>query len=129
LIGLIFNWRVLIISAISYSGHIIIDTIDWGTNFLYFQKKQIGFKLLISKEEFENLPKYLSEYKNPASFFDAKYYNNKLCLIIEILLFILMICFGIIFAFQFMLITLFYFPFIWFHLSRHFYLKKFEKKY
>ena len=76
-IGLILNWIVLIISAISYSIHIMIDTFDWGTNLFYYQKKQIGFKLLISKEEFENLPKYLSEYKNPASFFDVKYYNSK----------------------------------------------------
>ena len=49
LIGFIFNWEVLIISGISYFSHIIIDTIDWGTNLLYFQKKQVGFKLLFSK--------------------------------------------------------------------------------
>jgi hypothetical protein len=126
LIGLILNWIILIISAISYSIHIIIDTFDWGTNLFYFQKRQIGFKLLISREEFENLPKYISEYKNPASFFDAKYYNNKVCLIIEIVLFILMIVLGILFAFQFILITLVYFPFLCFHLSRHFHLKKVE---
>ncbi len=126
LVGLIFNWMILIISAISYSSHIIIDTIDWGTNLLYFQKKQVGFKLLISKEEFKNLPKYLSEYKNPASFFDAKYYNNIKCVITEIVLFILMIIFGLIFAFQFILITLLYFPFLCFHLFRHFHLKKIE---
>jgi len=125
-LGLIFNWTVLIISGISYSIHIILDTLDWGTNFFYFQKKQVGFKLLISKEEFENLPDYLSKYKNPASFFDAKYYSNKICLSIEICLFILMIVFVIIYAFQFILITLLYIPFIWFHLSRHFYLKKIE---
>jgi len=86
LIGLIFNWTVLIISAISYFTHIIIDTLDWGTNLLYFQQKQVGFKFLISKEEFENLSQYLSEYKNPLSFFDTKYYNNKILLIIEIIL-------------------------------------------
>lgn len=127
-IGLIFNWTILIISAISYFTHIIIDTLDWGTNLLYFQQKQVGFKFLISKEEFENLPQYLSEYKNPSSFFDAKYYNNKLFLIIEIILFILMIVMGILFAFQFIYIILLYIPFIWFHLSRHFHLKKIEKK-
>ena len=125
-LGLIFNWVVLIISGISYSIHIIIDAFDWGTNFFYFQKKQVGFKLLISKEEFENLPKYLAKYKVPASFFDEKYYNNKICLSTEICLFILMIVFVIIYAFQFILITLLYLPFILFHLSRHFHLKKIE---
>ncbi|MFW9901509.1 MAG: hypothetical protein ACFFDY_09480 [Candidatus Thorarchaeota archaeon] len=128
LIGLILNWTVLIISAISYFTHIIIDTLDWGTNLLYFQQKQVGFKFLISKEEFENLSQYLSEYKNPLSFFDAKYYNNKILLIIEIILFILMVVMGILFAFRFLFLTLLYFLFIWFHLSRHFHLKKIEKK-
>lgn len=125
-LGLIFNWVVLVICGISYAIHIIIDAFDWGTNFFYFQKKQVGFKLLISKEEFENLPDYLSKYKNPASFFDAKYYDNKICLSIEIFLFILMIVAIIIYAFQFILITLLYIPFIGFHLSRHFYLKRIE---
>lgn len=125
-IGFILRWTVLIMSGITYFIHILIDAIDWGTNFFYFQKKQVGFKLLISKEEFENLPTHISKYKNPASFFDAKYYNNKICLGIEISLFILMMVFVIFFAFQYILITLLYFPFIWLHLSRHFYLKKIE---
>ncbi|MEE9377807.1 MAG: metal-dependent hydrolase [Candidatus Lokiarchaeia archaeon] len=126
IIGYILMWPVLIICGFSYSIHIIIDTIDWGTNFFYFQKKQIGFKFLISKDEFENLPKYLAKYKVPASFFDEKYYGNKICLSIEICLFILMIIFVIIYAFQFILINLLYLPFILFHLSRHFHLKKIE---
>ena len=127
-LGFIFNWMALSMSGIAYFIHIVVDALDWGTNFFYFQKKQVGFKFLISKEEFENLPEYLSEYKNPASFFDAKYYNNKICLSIEICLFIFMIVFVIIFAFQYILITLLYFPFIWLHLSRHFYLKKIEEE-
>lgn len=126
-LGVIFNSIVLIISGISYFIHIIIDALDWGTNFFYFQKKQVGFKLLISKEEFENLSEYLSQYKNPTSFFDARYYNNKICIGIEIFLFILMMVFVIIYAFEFILITLLYFPFIFLHLSRHFHLKKIEK--
>ena len=56
IIGIIFIWPVLFFSGLAYSIHVIIDTFDWGTNFFYFQKKQIGLKLLISKEEFENLP-------------------------------------------------------------------------
>lgn len=126
-LGILVNWITLILSGISYLIHIVIDTLDWGTNLFYFQRKQVGFKFLISKEEFENLSEYLSNYKNPASFFDEKYYKNKVCLGIEISLFILMIVFTILFAFQFILITLLYFPFICLHLSRHFHLKKIEK--
>ncbi len=128
IIGIIFTWPALIFSGITYSIHIIIDTFDWGTNFFYFQKKQIGLKLLISKEEFENLPKYLSDFKKAESFFDLKYYKSKISLSIEIILFILMMIFIIFFATEFILISLFYFIGLYFHLSRHFFLRKIETK-
>ena len=127
LLGILINWVLLILSSISYLIHIIIDALDWGTNFFYFPKKQVGFKFLISEEEFENLPKYLSNYKDPSSFFDEKYYKNKVCLGIEISLFILMIIVVLIYALKFFLIIFLYFPFIWLHLIRHFHLKKIEK--
>ena len=126
IIGYILNWPALVIGGFSYAVHITIDTIDWGTNFFYFQKKQIGFKLLISKEEYENLPKYLARYKIPASFFDEKYYNNKVCLATEIILFILMIIFILLFAVQYLFMILLYFLGLYFHLHRHFTLKKIE---
>ncbi|MFW9781600.1 MAG: hypothetical protein ACFFFB_04865 [Candidatus Heimdallarchaeota archaeon] len=126
LIGIIFSLIILIFSGMAYFIHIVIDTFDWGTNVFYFPKKQVGLKLLISKEEFDNMSKYLSNYKKPESFFDEKYYNSKFCLAIEVLLFVLMFIFLINFAFQFFLIILFYFPFLIFHLQRHFYLKKGE---
>ena len=108
LFGLIINWPVLAFSGVAYSIHVIIDTFDWGTNFFYFPKKQIGLKLLISKEEFENLPKYLSEFKRAESFFDSKYYKSKISLIIEVIIFILMMIFIIFLAIEFILISLFY---------------------
>jgi len=126
IIGYILMWPVLIICGFSYSIHIIIDTIDWGTNFFYFQKKQVGLKFLISKDEFENLPKYLSEYKVPASFFDERYYNNKICIAIETLLFILMLISIWIFAFNYVFLILLYFLGLCFHLHRHFTLKRIE---
>jgi len=128
IIGYILNWPALIIGGFSYSIHIIIDTLDWGTNFFYFQKKQIGFKLLISKEEIENLPKYLTKYKNPASFFDEKYYTNKICLAIEIIIFIIMVVFNLLFALQYIYMILLYFLGLYWHLHRHFTLKKIEKQ-
>ncbi len=128
IIGIIFTWPALIFGGITYSIHVIIDTFDWGTNFFYFQKKQIGLKLLISKEEFENLPKYLSDFKKAESFFDLKYYKSKISLSIEIILFILMVIFMIIFALEFVFFSFFYFIGLYFHLSRHFILRKIEKK-
>ena len=128
LIGIITNWPVLAFSGVVYSIHVIIDTFDWGTNFFYFQKKQVGLKLLISKEEFENLPKYLSKFKKAESFFDSKYYSNKVNLGIEAILFILMFVFIILFAFQFIFIIILYFLGLFFHLTRHFKLKRIESK-
>ena len=128
IMGIIFIWPALIFSGLSYSLHVIIDTFDWGTNFFYFQKKQIGLKLLISKEEFENLPKYLLEFKKAESFFDSKYYSSKVSLGIEAILFILMLVFSIFFAIQFIFILALYFIGLFFHLTRHFKLKRFESK-
>jgi len=128
LIGIITNWPVLAFSGVVYSIHVIIDTFDWGTNFFYFQKKQVGLKLLISKEEFENLPKYLSKFKKAESFFDSKYYSNKVNLGIEAILFILMFVFIILFAFQFIFLIILYFLGLFFHLTRHFKLKRIESK-
>ena len=128
LLGIIINWPVLDFSGAIYSIHVIIDTFDWGTNFFYFQKKQVGLKLLISKEEFENLPKFLSKFKKAESFFDSKYYSSKVNLGIEAILFILMLVFIILLAFQFIFIIIFYFVGLFFHLTRHFKLKRIESK-
>ena len=126
IIGYILMWPVLIICGFTYSIHIIIDTIDWGTNFFYFQKKQIGFKFLISKDEFKNLPKYLAEYKAPEYFFSKKYYKSKVYLAIETLLFVLMLISIWIFAFNYVFLIVLYFIGLYFHLHRHFTLKRIE---
>lgn len=126
IIGIIFPYRIIIFSGMAYIIHILIDTFDWGTNVFYFPKRQVGLKLLISKEEFDNISQYLSNYKRPESFFDVKYYKNKFCLAIEVILFILMFISLLMFALQFFLVILIYFPFLIFHLQRHFHLKKVE---
>jgi hypothetical protein len=126
ILGLTFNWTTLIIGGIEYFIHVVVDTFDWGTNFFYFNKKQFGLKFLISKEELENLPAYISKYKKTESFFDNKYYSSKISITIEISLFFLMVVFNFIFTFQFILLSLFYFIGLYFHLSRHFYLKRAE---
>jgi len=125
--GCIFNLPALSFGGFNYVIHIFIDTLDCGTNFFYFQKKQVGFKLLISKDEFENLPQYLSKYKIPSSFFDEKYYSNRVCLGAEVIIFILMVVFIVLFALEYFFMVLLYFPWLYFHLQRHFTLKKIEK--
>jgi hypothetical protein len=80
----------------------------------------------MSKEEEENLLQYLAEYKRPSSFFDFKYYKNKIAISIEIILFLLMLYFAIIFALEYIWIIIIYFLGLYFHLSRHFHLKKIE---
>lgn len=127
-IGLIFNWIILIICGFVYFVHIFVDTFDWGTNFFYFPKKPFGLRFLMPKFEEKDLPKYLANYKYPESYFDFKYYNNKVCMTIEIVLFVLMIIFVVFLAFEYIIVVLFYFVGLYFHLSRHFYLKKIEAK-
>lgn len=127
IIMLFYNYIVIILGGASYLIHILIDTFDWGTNLFYFPKKQNGFKLLMSVEEIENLPNYLSQYKHPASYFDLKYYNNNICLLIEITLFCSMLIIVFIFALEYFYFISLYFLGLGFHLSRHYQLKESEK--
>jgi len=127
-LGLIFYSTVLLLCGFVYFIHIFIDTFDWGTNFFYFPKKTFGLRLLMSKEEENDLSKYLTHYKYPESFFDFKYYSNKVCITIEAVLFIFMLIFTILFAIEYILIIIFYFFGLCFHLLRHYHLKRIEKK-
>ncbi|MFX0069909.1 MAG: hypothetical protein ACFFAO_02355 [Candidatus Hermodarchaeota archaeon] len=126
ILGIIFNWPALIISGFTYFIHVFVDIFDWGTNFFYFPKKTFGPRLFMSQEEEEKLAEYLAQYKSPASFFDFKYYKSKVALSIEVLLFILMMVSITLFAFDYFWIFLLYFPMLYFHLSRHYHLKKIE---
>ncbi|TXT60286.1 MAG: conserved membrane protein of unknown function [Promethearchaeota archaeon] len=127
-LGLFFFWPVLIICGFAYLFHIIIDTFDWGTNFFFFPKKTFGIRYLITKEEEENLEEFLSEFKNPQSFFDFKYYNSKLSLSIEIAMFTGMVISMVFLALEYIFLIIIYFLGLYFHLSIHFKLKKIEDK-
>ncbi|MBD3253878.1 MAG: hypothetical protein GF383_02240 [Candidatus Lokiarchaeota archaeon] len=127
ILGIVFYWPALFISGFAYFIHIVVDTFDWGTNFFYFPQRTFGLRLLIKNEE-ENLSEHLSQYNNPESFFDFKYYNNKISLAVEVILFVVMIITIIFFALEFMFIIFFYFLGLYFHLARHFRLKKIEKE-
>jgi len=126
-IGFIFNSIVIIACGVAYLSHILLDTIDWGTNLFYFQKKTIGFMFLISKEEIENLKDYLSNYKVTRSFFDFRYYDSKLMQSLEIFLFIVMFFFMIFFALEYILMIILYFIGLSIHLYTHYHLKELER--
>jgi len=126
IIGAFLGWPALSLSGIAYTIHSIIDTFDWGTNLLGFQKKPWGSKFLISKEELENLDEILTKYKIKKSFFDFRYYANRVVLIVEVLVAILMIVFIYLFAFKYILVVLLYIPFLLFHISEFLHLKRVE---
>ena len=128
IVGVIILWPVLIVAGFAYFTHIFCDLFDWGNNLFYFNHKIFGPRFLITKEEIANLPEYLAKYKNPRSFFDFKYYSNKVCLGVEIALFVFMLITIVIFAFEYVFIFLLYFFGLYLHLSRHYQLKKLEEK-
>lgn len=127
ILGFIFNSILFIACGVAYLSHVLLDTIDWGTNLFYFQKKTIGFMFLISKEEIENLKNYLSKYKVKRSFFDFRYYNSKLMQSLEIFLFTAMFFFMIFFALDYLLMIILYFIGLSIHLYTHFRLKEIER--
>ena len=128
IIGLIVSWPFLIISGFSYLIHITIDTLDWGTNFLGIHKKPFGPKFLITKEELENLDEILSKYKIKKLFFDTRYYSKKIVLGVELILLIGMMLSIILFAYEFILLSLLYIPFLLFHVLGYSQMKKIENK-
>jgi len=126
IVGLIFVSPVILICGGAYFIHILIDTFDWGTNFLGIHKKPFGLKFLITKEELDNLDDILSKYKIKKSFFDFRYYKNRGILIVEGILFGIMIIGIILFALEFVLFIILYGLFLAFHLSGHLHLKNIE---
>lgn len=125
-IGITTNWIALIIAGIAYSLHILIDTFDWGVNLFYFNHKNIGFRLLYSNEEVKNI---LANFRNSTSFFDFRYYENKVIKLFEIVLFTLMISFVFLFAFEYLYVVIFYFIGLLLHILRYYHLKKVERKF
>ncbi len=126
-IGIIFNSYFIIICGIAYLSHVLLDTLDWGTNMFFFGKKIIGFKFLISKEENDNLKNYLEKFKVARSFFDFKYYESKLIIALELLIFVIMVVFILSFALEFILTVVLYFIGFFIHMFTHYRLKTIEK--
>lgn len=128
ILGIIILSPVIVICALVYLIHVLIDTLDWGTNFLGIHKKPFGPKFLITKEELDSLDEILSKYKIKKSFFDFRYYKSRGILITEGILFAVMIITTIVFAFEFVMLIFLYILFLAFHLSGYFHLKNIEAK-
>lgn len=123
--GIIFLNLLLMLCGITLLIHVFSDTFDWGTN-LFYTGKTIGLKLLITSEEMKNMDEILSKYKVAHSFFVFRYYNNKFCIILEILVFILMILLNIFLASEFWYFFIIYFFFLSMHMYEYKKLKKIE---
>lgn len=126
IIGMILSGIFMIIGGMAYCMHSLIDTFDWGTNFTGFSKKPLGLKLLISKEELDNLEEILAGYKINKSFFDMRYYSKRGILITEVILAVLMILTVSFLALEYVWMILLYIPFLLFHLLGYSHLKKVE---
>ncbi|MFX1273942.1 MAG: hypothetical protein ACFFBP_12310 [Promethearchaeota archaeon] len=125
--GILFNSYFLNICGVACLSHVFIDTIDWGTNVFFFKRKIIGFKFLITKEEFDNIESYLVKYKVARSFFDFRYYQSKLMMTLEIGFFLAMMVFMISFSLVFILMIMLYFIGFVLHLFTHYRLKAIEE--
>lgn len=124
--ALIFSQSYFFLLALSYFSHIIIDTVDWGVNLFYFPKKLFGLKLLISNEEQEKISDILNQYKHNQSFYNFRYYDSTIILLLETLFFSVMLFSISLFALKYIYILLIYiFAFI-FHFTYHQRLKKLE---
>jgi len=126
LIGIVILSPVIFLCGFGYLIHIIIDTLDWGTNFLGIHKKPYGPKFLITKAELDNIEQILSTYKIKKSFFDIRYYSKKGILIVEGLLAVTMIISITLFALEFILLIIVYVLFLAFHISGYLHFKKIE---
>ncbi len=114
-VGICINWTVLWVAGISYLIHVLVDTIDWGTNLLGFHKMPVGLKILITNEEIKNLPEILKNYDPWYKFFDDRYYSNRNLLSIEAILLLFMLMASIFLALKYLIYVLGYFVFLAYH--------------
>jgi len=116
IIGVIFSWPAIFLGGVGYFVHIMMDTLDWGTNVFGFHKSPVGPKILISSEELKNLSEILENYKPKFIFYDERYYKNKILMGMELIIFLLMVIFLVIYALDYILVVVLYFGLLAYHL-------------
>ncbi|QEE15860.1 hypothetical protein DSAG12_01687 [Promethearchaeum syntrophicum] len=122
IIGIILNEIWVLMGGIAYFCHILIDLIDWGTNFFY-NNKIFGLRLLLTPEERIDLSHVLEDKNNRQFFFVQRYYSSKLMIILEILIGISMFIAVFVFVINYWYFIFGYVFFFGFHLSEYIGLK------
>ncbi len=122
IIGLILNEIWVLMGGIAYFCHILIDLIDWGTNFFY-NKKMFGLRILLSPEERVDLSHIINDKENRQFFFVQRYYSSKLMIFLEIIIGISMFIALFVFAINYWYFLFGYIFFFAFHFSEYIGLK------
>ncbi len=123
IIGIIFSELWVIMGGIAYFCHIMIDLIDWGTNF-FFNKKMFGLRILLTPEERIDLSHVINDKSpNRQLFFVQRYYHSKLIIFLEIIIGISMFIALFVFSINYWYFLFGYIFFFAFHLSEYIGLK------
>jgi len=123
IIGIIFNYIWLLMGGIAYFCHILIDLIDWGTNFFFFNKKMFGIRILLSPEERIDLSHVINDKENRQFFFVQRYYSSKLMIFLEIIIGISTFIGVFVFSIKYWYFLFGYIFFFAFHFSEYIELK------
>lgn len=83
LFGILFGNLIVLFIGFCYFSHVLVDLLDWGTNFFY-NGSIFGFRFLLEKEEYDSVPKLLEKEKVKKWFFVRRYYRSKFTLILEV---------------------------------------------
>ena len=122
IIGIIFDEIWVLMGGIAYFCHILIDLIDWGTNF-WFNSKMFGLRILLSPEERIDLSHVIEDKKYRQFFFVQRYYSSKLMIFLEIVIGISMFIALFALAINYWYFILGYIFFFAFHFSEYIGLK------
>ena len=122
IIGIIFNEIWVLMGGIAYFCHILIDLIDWGTNFFY-NEKMFGLRILLTPEERIDLSHVINDKENRQFFFVQRYYHSKLIIFLEILIGISTFIAVFVFSLNYWYFIFGYLFFFVFHLSEYIGLK------
>ncbi len=81
--GSILGW-FLILSGCNLTMHVLVDSIDWGVNFL-FKKQVVGKRLLLQGRTPDEYYAYSTRFPSPRGLYFKQYYTNSIMRFIEII--------------------------------------------
>ncbi len=126
--GVIFRNIIITFFGLSYLSHVIVDLLDWGTNFLY-NGKTYGPRILLKKEEYSQVSEMLKLEKVQKWFFVRRYYASYPILVLEIIGLFGMCLFLLFWASAFWYFGLGYLLAISFHIMEYYVIQQALKKF